>query len=666
MSWIDDMLAAPVVALDTETYGPTTGWAKKKDQRDFVDGLTAKAACVSLAWGNGSAVIGPSEFVVVRRLFEESKSLVVAHNWLYDLGPVRHILGRFPPVRRLGDSMVLMRLLNEGVPTWEGGRLFYRHGLKPLAEHHYGVKMAEYTDTLPMAVVEGPSNESVDQQIAEYIENAKRKNDGSHYKKTFLEAGKLERSLRKQQVKRRLQSNEVPLKSIEDYAREDAVMTLRLWDDFFPQLGERQWEYFRTVEMPTVRVLREFQENGIKIDEETVADMRSELREELDRLEGEWNELTNGVVITSSKQCSEYLYGGSCPPWDRSKAPRTDTGALSVNKVAVERALESCAEGSLGRELAIIKQRHSKVYKLWNTYTRALVAQLPYRKDGRIRTSFSQVRTDTGRLSASDPNLTAQPRPEEGLPPIKKAFVAEEGNVLCELDFSQLEVVIMAHFSRDPALLDIIRSGKSMHDVTAAALGVERHTAKTINFAKNYQGGPVTIARQLQKPIGSKRIMTPQGPKTIPMAPPEVQEFSRTYDETYAEVTAFHKQCAEFAREHGYVESLMGRRRKIVGINSDDDGERSRAERQASNTRIQASAGDITKLSIIRFWQACHKRRWPIKLLLQIHDAVVYEIPEELAEESITLGKEVMPSVADLIVPLNVEGGYGKTWADCK
>lgn len=337
-------------------------------------------------------------------------------------------------------------------------------------------------------------------------------------------------------------------------------------------------------------------------------------------------------------------------------APKTPKGALSVSRAMLDYLEKTAPEGHLARRLVQIKREHSKGYKLLTTYSSSLLKQLPYRADGRIRCDVHHTGTDTGRFSCSDPNLQAQPRDEEGWPSIRKMFVAGSDRLVLDADYAQLEVIILAHYSRDPALLDVVLNGKSMHDITAAALGIPRHTAKVVNFLKSYGGGAKKLATALGIPLVNRYGKL--------AAPRHVQEYCDKWDRTYEGVTEYRSEMAKFARTHGYVQTLLGRRRYLPEIHSSDKIARFHAERVASNTPIQGTAADIVKTATVNLHK--HWRGTDKKILLQVHDELVSEVPETGVEEAAREKKEIMESAVKLTLPLKAEVKWAKSWAEAK
>jgi DNA polymerase-1 len=310
-----------------------------------------------------------------------------------------------------------------------------------------------------------------------------------------------------------------------------------------------------------------------------------------------------------------------------------------------------------GHEIPRLIVEHRELDKLDGTY----VSKLPRLVDsetGRIHTNFSQVVATTGRLASYDPNLQNIPIRSTLGREIRKGFVPEDGWLFVGADYSQIELRVMAHLSADPAFVQAFKEDRDIHRETAAVIfGVDsaavtpemRGRAKTINFATMYGQGPVALAAQLG--IGRTKA----------------REFIDAYFERFSGVRDYLEEMKERARTQGYVETLNGRRRYIPEIRSKNPGMRGYGERTATNSPIQGTAADLIKMAMIRVHQRLiTEHQGAARMLLQVHDELLFEVRSDLTEEISQVVREEMESAADLDVPLKVDIGVGDSWYSCK
>ena len=440
---------------------------------------------------------------------------------------------------------------------------------------------------------------------------------------------------------------EVSLDRAREYACEDADFTLRLKELFEPQLREQELDgLFRDVEMPLVPVLARMEANGIRIDVPFFQAMNSKLasdlaflREEIVRMAGE------EFNLNSTPQLREILF-------ERLGLPvlkRTKTGPSTDASVLEELA-------GMGHALPIRLLEYRQLEKLRNTYVDAL-PRLVNPETGRIHTSFNQTVAATGRLSSSDPNLQNIPIRTELGREIRKGFVAEEGHVFFGADYSQIELRILAHFSGDEAFVRAFREGIDVHKQTAAVIfdvGLEQVTsemrsrAKTINFATLYGQGDFSLARQLD------------------VSREEAKDFIEEYFRRFSGVRAYLDQQVDLARDQGYVETLFGRRRYVPEMQAKNWNVRQFGERIAQNTPIQGTAADLIKVAMIRIQKLLENRFPSSKLLLQVHDELLLEVPGDEVDEVGQMVVEEMEGAVELNVPLAVDSGVGDSWYACK
>ena len=427
------------------------------------------------------------------------------------------------------------------------------------------------------------------------------------------------------------------------YAAEDADLTWQLYQLFKPRLEQTNLlKLFLELEMPVLPVLAQMELQGIHIEGRELEDYGRELAQEIAGIQAEIYEIVGHEFnIASTKQLQQVLFEErGLPTGKKTKSGySTDTSVLetlAALDVVPRKILEFRAKS-----------------KLLSTY----VETLPKMSDsqGRIHTSFVQTGTATGRFSSRDPNLQNIPvRDEEGRR-IRAAFTATPGKVLISADYSQIELVLLAHLSQDEGLCSAFNQGVDVHKATAALIfGVPaqevtaemRRTAKTINFGVMYGMSAFRLSNELGIPRG------------------QAQGFIEKYFATYAGISQFKEDMISQAEEKGFVETLMGRRRYIPAINSRNKLEKSGAERIAVNTPIQGSAADIVKKAMLAVTDLLKKESCSAQLLLQVHDELIFECDQGEADTAAALIRQGMESVVDLRVPLKVSVEIGPRWGD--
>ncbi len=404
-------------------------------------------------------------------------------------------------------------------------------------------------------------------------------------------------------------------------------------------------ELFYDIEMPLSYVLAKMEINGIKIDVEYLEKMKKELENKISQLEREIYDLAGEEFnINSPKQLGIILFEKlGCPV-----IKKTQTGYSTDISV-----LETLAKDYEIAEKIILYRQFTK---LLSTYVDALI-KLVNKNTGRIHTTFNQTGTATGRLSSSDPNLQNIPIRTELGKDIRRAFVSEEGNFLYSFDYSQIELRILAHMSEDENLVNAFIEGKDIHTITASEIfGISeshvtsamRRAAKAVNFGIIYGISDYGLSQNL----GIDRK--------------EAREYIKRYFERYPKVKEFIEKLKESAREKGYVTTLFNRRRYLPGINSKYRNVREFSERAAINTPIQGSAADLIKVSMIKVERFLEEEKPEAKLVLQIHDELLIEAPEEYESSLIKEVREIMENCIKLRVPLKVDVKIGKNWRDMK
>jgi DNA polymerase I len=439
---------------------------------------------------------------------------------------------------------------------------------------------------------------------------------------------------------------EVALPRARDYAAEDADVTLRLYHKLKPRLlAERMVGFYETVERPLPPVIAAMERAGVRVDPATLkglsadfARRMAELEEQAQRSAGE------KFNLASPKQLGEILFDKlSLPGGKKGKAGAWGTDADVLENLA-----------SLGHELPKLVLDWRQLQKLKGTYTDALPQQIDPRT-GRVHTSFALAATSTGRIASSDPNLQNIPiRTEEGRK-IRRAFIADPGHKLMSADYSQIELRLLAHLADIGALKQAFREGTDIHALTASqvfgvpAEGMDpgvRRAAKAINFGIIYGISPFGLAAQLG----------------IPQK--EAARYIDAYFERYPGIRAYMEATKKLAREQGYVSTLFGRRCHVAGINSRNPAERGFNERAAINAPLQGTAADVVKRAMIRLPAALAEKRLRARLLLQVHDELLFEVAEGEVPATRALVKKVMEGAAQFSVPLPVEIGVGDNWEE--
>ncbi|MEE8105764.1 MAG: DNA polymerase I [Planctomycetota bacterium] len=441
---------------------------------------------------------------------------------------------------------------------------------------------------------------------------------------------------------------EVSVEDISKYAAEDADCTFRLMKLFEPRLEEEDLvPLFREVEMPLVRVLLDMERAGVRIDSDYLSGMSLELGESADRLTGEIHEMAGEEFnINSPKQLGPILFERlEIQKGSKKRLKRTKTG-YSTDATT----LANYADHPIVAKLL----EYREVVKLRSTYVDAL-PKLVHKKTGRIHSSFNQTVAATGRLSSQDPNLQNIPIRTELGKRIRKAFVADAGCRLVCADYNQIELRLMAHLSDDASLLDVYARGGDVHTETAARMfGCEvgdvtreqRGRAKAINFGILYGMGPQRLARDLKISLN------------------EGKEFLRRYFQEFPGVREFQRGAIEKARTEGFVTTLLGRRRVISEIESPMPGVRANAENMAMNTPLQGTAADLIKIAMIRVHQKLHEGDFAARMILQVHDELVFEAPEDECDALATMVRHEMEHAMELKVPIVVDVGMGTDWLE--
>ena len=446
--------------------------------------------------------------------------------------------------------------------------------------------------------------------------------------------------------KSRLAFNEIELEKAGAYAAEDADITFRLHQCLLPKLQAQPdlIKLFTDIEMPLVPLLSKIERNGVRVNTRMLSTQSAELTEHIQDIEDQTYALAGARFnMASPRQTQEILFEKLKLPVRR-KTPKGQPS--TAENVLQELALE--------HELPRLILEHRRFSKLRSTYTDKL-PKLVDTKTGRVHTSYHQAAVGTGRLSSSDPNLQNIPvRTAEGRR-IREAFEPEQDMILLSADYSQIELRIMAHLSRDDGLMAAFSAEEDVHLATAAEVfdlpleqvtSDQRRSAKAINFGLIYGMSAFGLARQLRIDRN------------------EAEQYINLYFDRYPGVKIFMEQTRELARTQQYVETIFGRRLYLNEIKASNHARRQAAERAAINAPMQGTAADIIKLAMLAIDKWISEEKLATQIILQVHDELVFEVPAvELAQVTRTVS-ELMCGVVDLSVPLRVEIGTGKNWAD--
>ncbi|MCW8860089.1 MAG: DNA polymerase I [Deltaproteobacteria bacterium] len=486
---------------------------------------------------------------------------------------------------------------------------------------------------------------AVDTMVLSYVTHPEAKSHGldslavEHLNRSTIPYAEMTGSGKKQ-----ICFSEVEVEKATRYAAEDADITWQLAEKLLPELlAGDQAELFHQVEMPLVDVLTRMEWSGIRIDADFLGGLSGQMSKQLQILELQIHELAGGPFnINSPKQLGEILFEKLGLP----KGKKTKTG-WSTN-------VDVLAALATDHEIAAMILNYRSISKLKNTYTDALPKMINP-MTGRVHTSFNQAVTATGRLSSSDPNLQNIPiRTTEGRR-IREAFIPQAGWTLLSADYSQVELRVMAHMANVPALKESFAAGEDIHKRTASEVfnvfpemvtDEMRRQAKTINFGVLYGMG----AFSLGKDLGISRA--------------EAQQFIDQYFERYPAVLNYLEERKAEAREHQYVTTILGRRCAIPEINSNNGAVRSYAERNAINYPIQGSAADIIKVAMVNIDRRLREEKLQTRMLLQVHDELVFEVPDRELEQVTELVRHEMENALALDLPLKVDIGTGKNWAE--
>jgi len=436
------------------------------------------------------------------------------------------------------------------------------------------------------------------------------------------------------------------LRTQTDYAAEDADVTFQLYELFAPQLKKENLEdLFYNIEMPLMEVLAKMELEGISLDKKWLAQESIDLENDLRQLESKIFEISGEEFnMNSPRQLGDVLFDKmQLDP----KAKKTKTGQYATSEDVLQK---------LSSKHEIIQHilEYRTYQKLKSTYVDALPSQID-KDDNRVHTNFSQTTAATGRLASVNPNLQNIPIRTLRGQQIRGAFVSAEGKKIISADYSQIELRLIAEISGEDNMIKAFQDGEDIHASTAAKLfnipledvsKTQRGQAKTVNFGILYGQGAFALAEQ----TGLSRS--------------EAKQMIEAYYETYPKLKAYMAEQVKSAREIGYVETILGRKRHLKDINSGNFVVRAHAERNAVNAPIQGSAADVVKMAMIKIQKELEKEKLQTKMLLQVHDELVFESPIDEVEVATNIIKTEMENAIETQVPLLVEVGVGKNWLE--
>ncbi len=602
-AWIADATRAGVVAVDTETTS--------------LDSMVARLVGVSLSVTGGRAGYVPLGHVTPR-----------AQGTLDLEGDGDQAPGEAPEQIPMDAAIAALKPLLEDPGVLKVGHNI-KYDMEVLAR--YGIDVAPVDDTMVLSyVLEGGSHGHGLDELATL-----------HFGHTNIKFKDVAGSGKSQ-----VSFDEVPLEAAVPYAAEDADIAGRLHRLLKPRLvQDRMVSVYETIERPLIPVLAEMERTGVKVDDGVLRELSDDFEKRGAGLAIEIHDLAGHEFnIGSPKQLGEVLFD----EMGLTGGKKGKTGAYSTDA----RVLEDLA--AQGHDLPVKVVEWRQLTKLKSTYTDALIGQINP-ETGRVHTSFGQAIASTGRLSSTDPNLQNIPiRTEDGRK-IRHAFVAKDGHVLLSADYSQIELRLLAHVAKIETLKDAFRGGADIHAMTASEVfgipidGMEpavRNRAKAINFGIIYGISAFGLARQLRIPQG------------------EAKAYIESYFEHYPGIRDYMEATKEFARANGFVTTIFGRKCHTPGIQDKNPARRNFSERAAINAPLQGAAADIIKRAMIRVPPALADAGLGARMLLQVHDELVLEVPEAELYETARLVAGVMEGAAHLDIPLVVDTGHAHSWAE--
>ncbi len=593
--WLDEAKATGVLAIDTETTSLTPAVAKLVGVS--VASTVGKAAYIPLGHVSAEAdLLGDSSGDL--KQIEFSKAIELLKPILED-----------PSIIKIGQNI--------------------KYDWQMLKKH--GIYMTPCDDTMLLSYT---------------LDGTSHSNSMDGMAQLFLDHTPIKYADVAGKGKSQVTFDHVSLEKALDYAAEDADITLRLYHEFKPRIApEKMAVVYEDIERPLVSVIGEMELNGIKVDPITLRNMSEDFAKKIKILEKNiQDEASTEFNVGSPKQIGEILFD----QMGLEGGKKTKTGQWATDVGLLEKL------SAQGHEIVTNILEWRSLSKLKSTYTDALQAQINP-ETGRVHTSFSMAGTSTGRLASSDPNLQNIPiRTEDGRK-IREAFVADEGNTLLAVDYSQVELRLVAEMADVKALKQAFKDNVDIHALTASQVfGVPldevtseiRRQAKAVNFGIIYGISGWGLAKQLN------------------CDPGEAHSFIKKYLATFSEIEEFMEEKKEEARKYEYVKTLYGRKCYTPNINAKMPMMRMGAERAAINAPIQGTAADIMKMAMIKMPAALIEAKLDARMLLQVHDELIFEVPNAQLNKTSALVKSVMENVVNLDVPLIADAGSGKSWAE--
>lgn len=493
--------------------------------------------------------------------------------------------------------------------------------------------------------VEGPL---FDTMVAHYLIEPEQRHGMDSLAERFLHYTPISiETLIGKKGKNQLSMRDIEMHKVKEYAGEDADITFQLKQVIEPKLAKHNAQkLFKDIETPLINVLTDMEVEGVKIDEKALIDYSDELEKDIKAIEQKiYKEAGVEFNIASPRQLGEILFDKMEIPYAGKK---TKTGQYSTNE---ETLLKLAEDHSIVKSIIDFRQFN----KLKSTYVDAL-PKLINKKSGRVHSSFNQTVAATGRLSSTNPNLQNIPiRTEKGRE-VRKAFIPKnEDHILLSADYSQVELRLVAEVSKDAGMIEAFKRGADIHTATAAKVfkvdenqvtSEMRSKAKTVNFGIIYG----ISAFGLSQRMGIKRT--------------EAKEIIESYFEQYPGVKDSMERAIEFARNNGYVETLLGRRRYLRDINSSNATVRGFAERNAINSPLQGTAADMIKIAMINIHKAFKAKKLKSKMILQVHDELVFDVHKEELDIVTAIIEDKMVNAIDTEVPMTIDIGSGKNWLE--
>ncbi len=448
--------------------------------------------------------------------------------------------------------------------------------------------------------------------------------------------------------------DQVPIELATPYSAEDADISLRLCEELRPKIDEAEMaSLLDDVETPLIDVLATMEDHGIKANPEVLDEQKAQLAERIEELREQIHEAAGGAFnVDSPKQLAEVLFTNLGLPVVKRKKTGPSTDVEVLEKLADMEGIDPVAQ-----KVPVLMLEYRQLSKLVGTYLGNLKDSIS-EVDGRVHAKFHQTGAATGRLSSSDPNLQNIPIRTEIGRQIRKAFIAEPGHVLISADYSQIELRILAHLSDDAHLKEAFDNDRDIHTAVASEVfetpldevtPEQRNHAKVINFGIVYGVTAYGLARRIEglDNDGAKKLIN-------------------GYKQRFEGIDRFLDQCVDQAQTHGYVTTILGRRREVSEISSSNGQTRQLGERLAINSVVQGSAADLIKLAMVNLHRRIKRETLPMKMLLQIHDELVFEVPEADTDRAAEVIRHEMEHAMELSVPLKIDMGIGADWFAAK